>query len=905
MHPAIAALTFIFSPADDWVLKRAYELILEPQRVDRSAQTYENLTKKYRSLDTDGGGLHKSADTPSYVIWTEILHENGHYEEAQAWRRRLLENPTLSIDLSDDLRLRLGEAALLEGKIDEAEHHFKEVLATGGPRAIDAKTDLLITSLATGKNEEARKWATELTEEIGAGVDQSRAAFPLALAAYADNNYEDALLLLDVLEDQPRAAYFRGLCHRKLGHPSKALAEWQGIRQRHRFSGWNELAQFQVAETYFALGDDNLSRVACEKALAENPKLSKEFIFRLASLEMRKGDYEGALAKLKDVSMEGDLGERAATVIAESLVKLDQSGHMFRLTARKLPKNPTPLSVYQTAWANAFDMAFDKSMMMAERGLNDFYDPEITPRLLLLQGMAYEHLNLPAEAMATYQTILDSFPTSPMAAQGLNWLTKSYVRLGRYREAVTHAGPFWEALSWDVKREHPEAAFWLGEAHARLGRFDDATRRYGDFLSVAKLNHPIRPYVQFEQAMALAKTGNDGAALALLTDFSKSAEIAAKPEWTELAHVQRGNILFNSNKFEESIVAYRAATSTPKALYYEGLALARLDYYSDALGAWTKLASQFPTSSYTEQGMFRSGRTLFELGRATESVAAFAKYLDWFPDSPRAKDAILQSAHALYNANDFAGAAPLYARYLSTYRTTEDLVSVTPYLAACYVQMKMPLGEIETAMRGLPPVDALASLRWETGAQEYNGKKFEEADVHFARLLTDFPTDDNAHEAAFYRGESLFNAQKWMDAEGALNNYLKLTPEEKRTHGPTALFHKGVAQYQQSRLLLAAKTFEEVVTAYPSDAISNDAKTNLALSYHYLGNFDERDRMKATYGEPPVAEAPKPETPAAEPEQAPVAKQKPYLVEKDKIRPRNLEQKTENVAEITENQATQ
>ena len=898
MHPIIAALTFIFSPSDDWLLRRAYELALNPVEVQKIAQSYDRMTQQYPSLTTDENGVVASGDVPTLVVWSEILQKNGHFEEAQNLRRSLLKNKTISPNLADDLNLRLGEMALLDGKIDEAEKYFLLVETNQGARVLDAKTNLLIVALAKENETRVAMLSDEIKTALGESIQTSHAIFPLGLAAYAQKNFAEAEEILSLLDSDSKAQYFLGLTYRQLGRPLEALAQWQKIQQTNPHSEWNELSQFQVAETYFQQGDDTLSQTACEKALAFNPKLSKEFIFRLASLDMKHGNYEKALARLSGKPLEGALAERATVIAAESLVKLGRAGDMFKAIAKTLPKNATPVSVYQSAWANAFDLNYDKAFTIAERGLENFYDPEVTPRLLLLQAMAYEHLDLRAEAMATYQTIVDRFPSAEAAAQGTEWLARNYMRLGRHKEVVTHVSALWERLTVSARRSHPDAAFWLAEAHVKLGRFEDATTYYTDFLAMAKPQNKLWPHAQFQEAMVLAKLNQTPAAVAQLSEFVKTAERLQKPEWVELAHVQQGNIYFNIKQFENAVAAYRASTDTPKAKFYEGLALYRMDYFSDAVDTWGKLAAAYPTDSYAEHALFKSGRTLFEIGKATDAVATFASYMEKYPANPRVKEALLQSAHALYNIGGYNEAAPFYSQYLAKYKTTEDLVAVTPYLAACYAKTNKTLDEAEALLKGLPPTDVLANLRWDAGAKEYNEKKYDSANAIFSRLLADTPTDPNSSEANFFRAESLFMANLWNEAEGSFNNYLNMESEDKLKHAPTALFHKGVSIFQQNKLLLAAQSFKTLVEKYPSDALANDAKVNLYLCYNNIGDFEIRDQLKATYGEPTVLPASsEPSSPQEQQKPEKVnGKQRPYLVEKDKLRYMKQEKK-ENVAD--------
>jgi TolA-binding protein len=865
MHPLIAFLSFLFSPSDDWALKKGYQLLMEPQAITETAEGYQGLVKTYPTPD---------ADPSTLMTWADILSLHRSPAAQKAWDT-LLKTPSLAPALTGEIQLRLAETAFQNGDLTTAQPAFAALAATENPRQLDALTNLLLCDLRNNDAPAAKTHAAELKARLSDPTEFPRAVFPLGLAAFINGEHENALALFNAEPDQPRSQYFAGLALRAANKPVDALTAWQGIKQKSAAGKWTELADYQIAETYFALGDHALSRAACETALATHPdgETRDSLVFRLASIDMADKRYDDALAKLAEVRDRDDLKNRTTILMAESLVKTGKRKEVLAMLDKSRDERPSAETQYHLAWASLLSDKNSRAFDEAEKGLENFYDTDVTPRLLLLEGIALEKENNEAAALATYQTIADRFPASKPAAQATHWLTLAYMRLGRYQEALTHSGYLWKNLPDTIRRDTPETAYWLGEAAQRLDRADEADRYYDAFLTMAAPDHDLTPFAQFERAAVLAKMNKTQEAVTLLAEFSKSAEKLGRKEWTSLAHLQQGHMLYNDRQYEKAVAAYRQSGDSPKSLYQQGLALYRLDYFTDATDAWTKLASLYPNDALSEDALFRVGRTQFEMGKAPEAVASFATYINTYPDSPRVKEAMLQSAHALYNAGDFAGAAPLYAAYLARFRSTDDMVTVTPYLAACHAQTGTPLAEVETAMKGLPPTETLASLQWTEGAKSYNEKNYDQAVNQFGGMLSALPTGENTRNALFYRSESLYLGHKWFDAEKGFGNYLAGAAETPDANAPTALFHQAIAVYQQDHLLDAAKIFERFLAQNPTHPLAKDAKENLALCYYNIGDFQTAERVRSQYNitpdEAPAAPAESPRVVEVDPLRTP------------------------------------
>jgi TolA-binding protein len=316
------------------------------------------------------------------------------------------------------------------------------------------------------------------------------------------------------------------------------------------------------------------------------------------------------------------------------------------------------------------------------------------------------------------------------------------------------------------------------------------------------------------------------------------------------------------------VASYRSSGGSSKGLYYAGLALYHMEYYTDATTMWAQLATERPKEPIAETAFFKAARTQFELGHTTTAVNGFIQFAMAYPNSAYAKEARLQAGHALFNAGQLNEAASYYADYLKRYPTPDDMATITPYLAACYAHAGKSPSDADALMRGLPPTDVYAFLRWDKGSDQYNAKNYAGASQLYGELAFDTPANENASGARFYRGESLFEQKQWRDAEAAYHGFI-VAADQANENVPVAYFHQGVAQFNQDHLLKAAKTFQALADAFPSHPLAADAIQNMLICYNNLGDWETRDRLRQQYHAPDIAAA---QAPAAVPAGKPASR---------------------------------
>jgi TolA-binding protein len=813
----------------------------------------------YRSLS-----LHLEKQPPDNITTinaraavAELLFETENYREAAQMYLQLTEAPLADIYKLSSFQYRLAECYFHMGLYNESYDQFSRV-RTGGHKSLEAEATLgmAMASLAQGNRSSAQAHLDILLLENEYYKTYARALYPLGIMLFQNEQYQRALAFFEKDLEDPKNLYFAAISFRRLGLLPKALEYFQKATQKFPGTVWAQRGSFEVAETYYQQQDYQLAYQSFQRWLNEFPNgtLQAEAQFRLAATDFRRERYSEALTRLEPLEkmdLRPSLAERVRHLTSESWVQMDKIQELAnRIKKKGRAKDRTPDENYQLMWALAALGKYEEALSLAEEGLNKFYDQELTPKILLIEGYAYEKVNRPAEALAAYQTIVDRFSSSAYAARALHLMAISYVKAQRWQELVTHVNHHWAGLPEDIRREQPEVEFWITEGQLSLGNYEIAQERYQQFLSAAP-DHALTPYAYLGLAVALAENNKLDQGFQTLQQFAAVAKQKQKNDWLALATMQSGNIYYNQKSYEKAIGFYRTFQKDypkdpkiPNALYQEGQALYKLEYYADAADVWAKLSSGYPDNELTEKAMFQAARTQFDLGETTAAVKSYQAYIVKYPTSDRVKDARLQLAHSYYNAGNYKEAIPKYQEFILLYPGTPEALSVQDFLQISYVQVGKTDAEIEQLTQGMPKTQVLADMYWEKGAKAFNEKDYPAALTQFEKILIDFPASSLAAQASFYRAESLYSLEKYTDSASAYKNFLAQFPNDEQA--PTALFRLGVSLFNQNRFEEAAITFESFLQRYPDDPLAQNAAENIPLAYAKVGKTGDSEKAYET-----------------------------------------------------------
>lgn len=857
----------VFRPLSFCLVLGLFTLLVYPQAVDAKRFNPRRKASKYsinyRSQDPKGfyraiseyleeQPPDSAATINARASLAELLFETENYREAAQIYLRLTEAPLADQYRLSSFQYRLAECYFHMGLFSEAYDQFSRVRKEGHKSLqAEATLGMAMAALAQANRSSAQAHLDILLLENEYYKTYARALYPLGIMLFQNEQYQRSLAFFEKDLDDPKNLYFAGIAYRRLGQLPKALAYFQKLTQSFPGTVWAERGAFEVAETYYQQQDNNLAYQSFQKWLSEFPNgtLQVESQFRLASADLRRERYNDVVARLEPLTrrdVRPELADRIRHLITESWVQMDKIDQIIANLRRGRARDRSPDDNYQLMWALAAIGKHEEALALAEEGLKGFFDPELTPKILLVEGFCYDKIGKPAEALAAYQTVVDRFPSSDYTARALHLMAVSYVRAQRWQELVTHVYHHWATLPDNVKSKHPEVEFWVTEGQLTLGNYALAQKRYQQFLTAAP-DHPLTPYAYLGLAVAKAQNNQLQEGFDTLQQFAGIAKQKNRNDWLALATLQSANIYYNQKSYEKAIGYYRAFqkdfandSRVPQAIFQEAQSLYRLEYYSDAVAAWEKMANKYEDHPMTERARFQAARTLFDLGQTTAAVKAYQTFIAKHPGSDRLKEARLQLAHSYYNAGDYKQAIPRYQEFLTLYPKTEETASVQDFLQMCYVKVGMTDQQLEQLTQGQAKSMVLADLYWEKGAKAFNAKEYDTALGYFEKILIDFPASSLAAQAAFYRGEVLYVKERFEEAAAAYKNFLAQYPDDGQA--ATALFRLGVSLFNLNRFDEAAVTFESVVQKYPDDPMAQTAAENIPVAYAKVGKTKEAEK---------------------------------------------------------------
>ncbi len=777
----------------------------------------------------------------SLYALAELYSRRGEDGEAARVLTGLLALPHRDVFDKACVQIRLAEVIFRMGRLTEAGRWHALAAAAGAPALRpEALLGQALAAAAHGDREAADRFYATLMTSHPHYRDIERLALPLGLFHWDLRRPADALEFFKKDGKSPAGLFFSGMCLRRLGKSIDAAGTFRRIVREHAATSWAERARFELGETFYQGGDPLLARQAFLEILQGNPRPFWEALalYRLACVDMRAKDAPAAEEKLWEVnrhSLPGSLAADAVLLLSDALASQNKISWMIRLLESKTDLRNSPEISYRMVWARAAAGHYEAAVRLADELLKGAWDSEVTPKVLLVQGYAFENLQRFSEASASYQLVVERFPARLAAAQAVRLAAMAAARASQWNVIVTQVNRLWNLVPPAVQKRCPDALFWIAEAHARLGNGREAQRFYEEFLKTAGLTHPLAGTALRNEAVALAAERDDGGALAVLQRAYQHAQDKGDKPFLARVVVDMGDVSFNAKAYENAASFYRqletidpASPSLPGVLMRTGAALHRAQYYQDAVGAWEGLAARFPISPEAPDALFRASKTRFNMGQYPEAVAGYKKLLRVHGLSSFAQAARLQIGQCHYNSGRYLEAIAVYQDYLRRHPDDARALNVVEMLQMAGYQAKMSPEEIERLIRGGEKSAVLADAYWEEGARKYNEKKYFEARGYFQRLIVEFPSSSLASQAVFFRAECFFLEEEFAEAAAAYDHFLAGYPEDAQAG--VALFHRAASLFSLKDFGGAAEAFTRFVRKFPDDSMAKNAALNAALA---------------------------------------------------------------------------
>jgi TolA-binding protein len=519
-----------------------------------------------------------------------------------------------------------------------------------------------------------------------------------------------------------------------------------------------------------------------------------------------------------------------------------------------------PESEFRVIWAYMALGSYGEVIKRSNRFYQKYPKNALTSYALLLQGVAYDQLSNIDKAIASYQTLVDLFPSSPAAGKAVYLMTLSLHKAKEPSRIVSALNHMNETLlrSKEIKSDEwrKNTLFWIGEGYYSIQDWPHAEETYARFIELAP-ESPMTPYaLQGLAASQAAQNKLDKAKVYAQQSIQRAQELGLSSIALD-GKLQYGKILFNQKNYEGALGQFDAyiadSTNTVRvaeALYNSGLTLYNQQYYSEAIARWKRVIDGYRFSPYRPQAYLQTGRTRFGLGQYDQSVAAFQALAANYPNTPEAQEAQFQIIMSYFNKRDLRSAFQQFSAFKSAYPSDERISTTCEQLLEAYRALgtqggTLHSGELSELLRACPAKNVASNILWERGAALFNKKDYAAAQKYFQRIMLSYPSDEVAPQAYFYNAEAYFFLGNMEQSASAYKSFYINYPTDKMV--PQAMFQVGVSFFNKKDYAKSAEAFGEFIKRYPDHQLSKDAALNVALCHKKAFKLDEAIKSYQNY----------------------------------------------------------
>lgn len=792
---------------------------------------------------------HRKSIKIKYMHAEALFMQKKYPEAAAAFKKFILtNNRAANANLIISARHRLGECNFNLQKYLKAMKHFEWVAsAKNSSLRAEALLSIAYSYLAREEFDKAENYLLRLLQSFPGYQNLPCVIVPLGLIYMRDEEYSKAMDFFARNPGDVACLYYRGVCNRILNRIISAAQLFKEVLNIDTEKEWSDKARYQMGEAYFQSKEFPLAYDSFKKVystMLASP-LRPHALFRMGCVNFQIGKFEQAAfnwSQLVKEYPENLSGDASQYLLAELALRQNELGKAIGIFSQLQTISEYSMDAqYKIIWSFAIQGQYDSVITKAHVFLKEFEWGELHAKVMLLKALSQHLMKNQEDAIQTYQALLDRFPETLYYEKGLYLMTVAYFELKRYAEIVTHIYQSLKMSPTSPSTWQAGTFFWIAESYYNIGDFELSRQVYEMVYNNFRTSELI-PHVLLGIAACYARTGEYDLSIEMQ---AKAMEVSQEMENSEVrisAVLDSADVLFNKREYEKAINYYdEFARKNPKdpraekALFQQGTALYRLEYFSEAIKKWTYLANHYRESNYAPEAIFQTGRTYFGLGTYQKALRSFQKLLDIYPQSGLAREALLQLGQCYFNAGDIEQAIVQYRAYLEKYQHDEKSVEVTELLQMCYYKQGKTAKELKELTSQFPQSKFSADIYWELGAESYNRKEYDRALDYFERIILDFPDTSQAKQAFFYKADTYFMKGDFKPAISNYKNFIINYPED--TLVTQCRFKLAVSYFNLKDYLQAAVAFNDFLEAHPDNPKARDASINIPLCYRKSAQF--------------------------------------------------------------------
>ena len=678
-----------------------------------------------------------------------------------------------------------GETRYFQGDYDRAREEYRLVPANYP----DSETALRAASLySAGQSAEKLEdfdSALELYDEVVSNFPRSGEA-PLCLLRIGQIHSEQQLVDQALVAYRQIAAdygdtrfaadanYWLGILYKDQGQLDEAVESFSKVGREAREIYVHSLVQ--AANIHIGAGRTDQARGVLTQMLTDvegDHDLEATAHYQIAKLDLNNKNYADAVRGYTKVIEEYPESEAIDEAVYERGLSYHYTGYYANALVdyqRLLDTDLTSAMRLKVEFAMALSYAAEGEDAKATTLLNRVIDSgdETLARNAQLQLISMAEKQDPADAIRTYEGMLERIEAQEDKVRVLVRLASAYFRLGQYDRSIEASQQLVD-LAVDVE-SISNALFVQGNSYFRAGDMDQAISTYQRIID----DYPQIGWAknaQFQIGISFHKLSGGGG-------------IQYLPKLSEA--------------FQTYYQKYPDDEQAVYGYYYDAWARYRMGRWREASETFEELVRRFPGSKYASESLYRAGEAVFNLAAGVayeqklvifkEAMTKYESVLTRYPRSEYVDDALYNTAWALINLDRKEEALPIFeqivaehsdGRYgarsqftLGDYYYGEKVYGKATDSYEKFLAM-FPEGKLESGDKSLrrkatvllghlSEIDAYNM--YAVGERFFDGEDFEEAIKVFKDVQDKYPDSDQTVNAAVNIGAAYMALEDYRKA---------------------------------------------------------------------------------------------------------------------------------------------
>lgn len=511
----------------------------------------------------------------------------------------------------------------------------------------------------------------------------------------------------------------------------------------------------------------------------------------------------------------------------------------------------------------------DVARMNFEQAANMGYDNKLREEALYNYALSlHQTRHSPfAESVKVFEQFLNDFPQSAHCDQVNKYLAEIYMNTRNYEIALQSINKI-SAPSPLILESKQKILYRLGVQEYINGNMDKAIEYFDQSLTLSQYNKATKEEALYWRAESYYNKGNYAtAAKDYKSVIAIGGEEATKaiyglaytyfqqgkmqeaernfsrfvtstyPNEMELcadAYNRIADCYFYNRNYTKAEEYYEKSASIDKgssdyALYRNAISLGLRKKYDEKVTILNKLVTEYPNSSYAQQGYYEMGRAYIEMNENQKAIETFDKIKTIYPQSDLARRSAAEKAMILNSDGNHEEAIKVYKEIIAKYPNSEEAQIASQDLKNLYIEQ----GDIDgytqfiSKTKGTQAIKSseIDTLSFIAAEKIYGRGDTKEAEKKFEEYIKKFPTGAFSTDSRYYLGFINYNKHNYDEA---IKHFETVTAIPSSKYCEEAMAYASEIYSNNGEWEKAARMYKEII------ARSNNKERLIASHFNLL-----------------------------------------------------------------------